>query len=279
MPPAPSTVKALYRPHTAHHALSDTTRCTDNYAAFYEAALDVARAAERAEARRSLSRQRRLSRQESYRADEEHMIESFHSEASARTSGSDDPRRMVQSMGSLVDKRGRSLRRDEARDVMSPVDEGEVLASLPTMPPQQRSESRSLSLVRGSGGRGRARRTAGVAFMSIGLLVGCGHFSGQSSTSRSIGMVLTRPDLMSRGSHHVEMMVDPPHSPASPPLVASTSTLMGPSVDLPPPPHHPSQHEISYQRLVGRISAWTCTTLYLTSRLPQIWKNVSPTMM
>lgn len=30
-----------------------------------------------------------------------------------------------------------------------------------------------------------------------------------------------------------------------------------------------------YQRIVGRASAWVCTTLYLTSRLPQIWKNVS----
>lgn len=29
----------------------------------------------------------------------------------------------------------------------------------------------------------------------------------------------------------------------------------------------------SWQRLVGRMSAWTCTVLYLTSRLPQIWEN------
>lgn len=28
------------------------------------------------------------------------------------------------------------------------------------------------------------------------------------------------------------------------------------------------------QQLIGRFAAWTCTTLYLTSRLPQIWKNV-----
>ncbi|EJD36578.1 hypothetical protein AURDEDRAFT_154575 [Auricularia subglabra TFB-10046 SS5] len=34
-----------------------------------------------------------------------------------------------------------------------------------------------------------------------------------------------------------------------------------------PPP------EVSLERIIGRISAWTCTTLYLTSRLPQIWKN------
>lgn len=37
------------------------------------------------------------------------------------------------------------------------------------------------------------------------------------------------------------------------------------------PPLTPEQK----RRLVGRISAWACTTLYLTSRLPQIWKNVS----
>ncbi|KAG8840080.1 hypothetical protein FRC20_005804 [Serendipita sp. 405] len=36
-----------------------------------------------------------------------------------------------------------------------------------------------------------------------------------------------------------------------------------------PPPLTPEQK----RRLVGRISAWACTTLYLTSRLPQIWKN------
>lgn len=28
------------------------------------------------------------------------------------------------------------------------------------------------------------------------------------------------------------------------------------------------------ERTIGRIFAWMCTTLYLTSRLPQIWKNV-----
>jgi hypothetical protein len=29
----------------------------------------------------------------------------------------------------------------------------------------------------------------------------------------------------------------------------------------------------TFQRIVGRMFAWLCTTLYLTSRLPQIWKN------
>lgn len=30
-----------------------------------------------------------------------------------------------------------------------------------------------------------------------------------------------------------------------------------------------------WERFIGRASAWMCTTLYLTSRLPQIWQNVS----
>ena len=56
-----------------------------------------------------------------------------------------------------------------------------------------------------------------------------------------------------------------------------------PSNDPPPgepesEPDHPSHRrwdKAAVQRLIGRMSAWICTTLYLTSRLPQIWKNVS----
>lgn len=33
--------------------------------------------------------------------------------------------------------------------------------------------------------------------------------------------------------------------------------------------------EYSTEFIIGRIAAWACTTLYPTSRLPQIWKNVS----
>jgi hypothetical protein len=41
-------------------------------------------------------------------------------------------------------------------------------------------------------------------------------------------------------------------------------------------PSHPEEppEGPSFKRLFGRTSAWACTTLYLTSRLPQIWKNV-----
>ena len=40
------------------------------------------------------------------------------------------------------------------------------------------------------------------------------------------------------------------------------------------PPEDPHEGP-STDYIIGRISAWICTTLYLTSRLPQIWKNVS----
>lgn len=49
------------------------------------------------------------------------------------------------------------------------------------------------------------------------------------------------------------------------------------------PPHddEPGEHHEGppTEYIIGRISAWTCTTLYLTSRLPQIWKNVSQILL
>ncbi|KAE8230732.1 hypothetical protein CF326_g4260 [Tilletia indica] len=42
-------------------------------------------------------------------------------------------------------------------------------------------------------------------------------------------------------------------------------------------PKHPvkdrPKEKIDWEQLIGRSSAWTCTVLYLTSRLPQIWSN------
>ncbi|CAE6437340.1 hypothetical protein ACGC1H_004427 [Rhizoctonia solani] len=41
----------------------------------------------------------------------------------------------------------------------------------------------------------------------------------------------------------------------------------------PPPPSDDEPDRTSWTWRIGRISAWICTTLYLTSRMPQIWKN------
>ncbi|KAJ3787456.1 PQ loop repeat-domain-containing protein [Lentinula aff. detonsa] len=49
------------------------------------------------------------------------------------------------------------------------------------------------------------------------------------------------------------------------------------SISIPPttglPAFEPKIVDDSNERIIGRIFAWVCTTLYLTSRLPQIWKN------
>lgn len=56
-----------------------------------------------------------------------------------------------------------------------------------------------------------------------------------------------------------------------------TGIATRPLGDRPPPdqhrPHEPRKPD--WERILGRTSAWTCTTAYLTSRLPQIWQNVS----
>ena len=278
-----TTVRPLKRPTTyAHYPSSSSSQLLqsaaspplpkDDYAAIFEAAMDVARAAERAEARRSASRRGRASRQRA--ADEEHMIDSFHSEMSVRTNASEEARRLSASTGGL-DKRGRTLFRREPTTQGPVPEESEDLGALPELRSamERRSQSRSLSLVRGQSGRGKARRAAGVAFMSLGLIVGGGMLHRQPTAVRSTGIVL----LASSNGAPV------PHQPTSTHNARWHSQQLLPSHILLTPvlvfndlPHenHSSPEPVSYQRLIGRISAWTCTTLYLTSRLPQIWKNV-----
>lgn len=301
-----------------------------SYAAIYEAALDVARMAERVSARRSESRRRRLNRQNTAgtvhtmgrMTSEEDMpaamMESFHSEMSGRsgrsarsamttsTEGEEthNDKGMTTSTGGLLDGRGgdgrgRTLTRhlgmgatphsEELDDQFTPLAAGHIShgghmsqAEIDAMARRQRDKSRSLSMARGSSGRG-GRRAAGVAFMSLSLVVRgwYGLTPGTNapvwamqlgSSSTSMGRVVTPPAVSTMQPRH------PPIHAASAVGMESRETVFiwiqgeddhhhhDPSPD---PPQ-------SFQRQIGRISAWSCTTLYLTSRLPQIWKNVSP---
>jgi hypothetical protein len=137
-----------------------------------------------------------------------------------------------------------------------------------------RSKSRSLSVVRTTSGKGKGRRTAGVAFMSIGLMVGYGGF--KPLQSRGTGEVIGLGSSISTTTAFSPPIRHPqPFAFSTSPDPSSThSTTFDYSVrphDHPEPPPEP----YSFKRLIGRTSAWACTTLYLTSRLPQIWKNVS----
>ncbi|WVR05156.1 hypothetical protein IAU60_002168 [Kwoniella sp. DSM 27419] len=294
-----------------------TPAADGSYQAIYEAALDVARAAERASHRRSRSKRRRLSRQASAASatasasgglaeiNDEGMVESFHSDMSGHTASTvaggspkGDRARLTQSTGTLLDMRGRSMARTRTRShggtgtdtVPSPVlDELDLIDGLPkgnglglhldAVTGDKRSQSRSVSLARGSGGRG-GRRAAGVAFMSMGLLVGWGSWSGPSTRDRSLsaptGMVIATSEPVRPWS----AIRHPSFFPILEPVFSPNVTILympprGEDDGPPTAPHppHPPDTPPSFQRIVGRVSSWACTTLYLTSRLPQIWMN------
>lgn len=277
---------------------------TDSYQDLYQAALDVARAAERVSSRRSESRRRRLSRQTTANTIDENgfvsghggtggMMESFHSEMSGRTSSTADleneerdKKRMTQSTGNIgLDNRGRSMRRSvitSPAEPGTPIEELDRLEGLPgaglgegARPQITRSKSRSLSVVRTTSGKGKGRRAAGVAFMSFGLLFGFG--GGFPSPTKAPAPIRAMNVSIDFQVHPAQASTAVPIRHPQPFLHPTSARHQSHPIlifehtghqDEPPEPP-------SFQRLVGRTSAWACTTLYLTSRLPQIWKNVS----
>lgn len=289
-----------------------------SYSAIYEAALDVARTAERAVQRRQNSRQRLLERSRRNTStsqptveeeDDEDMRASWRSErskaSSAAHSGTEDEdayRRMTMSTGTLL-VRGRARGRERAAGIegsgpgsgiralsIIPAEEqgvdadadADVEPGAPLVVETRKVKSRSLSLARRtqSSRSGKARAAAGMAFMSLGLVArysgggigGARDGRGAEVARRAIfeGSVVpalaTPADTAVRIWSHPALMVFPPDSGTSITFVDLSSSSSSASKD--PPTSSPD-----YQRMVGRISAWACTTLYLTSRLPQIWKN------
>lgn len=120
-----------------------------------------------------------------------------------------------------------------------------------------------------------SRRGATMVFMGAWALFGIGTLSMRSHSAA--GGVVVQPEpvrvLSSSGSAPPGLLIpSPPHESlplATVDLVFDTLYHESFSKDGPPAAGPP------LDRVIGRISAWTCTTLYLTSRLPQIWKNVS----
>jgi len=125
--------------------------------------------------------------------------------------------------------------------------------------------------------RSRAgRRSASLVFLGFWALFGVGtlvgsHRSLPSTSSVSIGRVLTPVDGQASRVFDPSTAIKSDYEPEdfswAEVVVDASSTD---HKDLPPPGESPS-----LERIIGRMSAWACTTLYLTSRLPQIWKNVS----
>jgi hypothetical protein len=174
----------------------------------------------------------------------------------------------------------------------------------PGGPPRTRSSSR----IRGSENKPASVRppggaVAGVVFMGVWALAGLNlnQRTVSNSNGRGWGSSLERGRAGSLDVWSDEQRFDAgkregavisPRWTESPPETSHKDDgilelyFASPSgsSDNPPPgepeiePDHPSHKrwdKAAVQRLIGRMSAWICTTLYLTSRLPQIWKNVS----
>lgn len=133
--------------------------------------------------------------------------------------------------------------------------------------------------------RGVSKRRATIVFLGVWTLFGVSGFvnvgqRGSTSGSGSVGRIGGRHDRLG-------MVWDGPVNPKPSDFedgLASTPTMVYAQPDgsasvkpdkhhipRPPPPPPPGLNK----HTIGRISAWMCTVLYLTSRLPQIWKNVS----
>ncbi|KZT50225.1 hypothetical protein CALCODRAFT_504955 [Calocera cornea HHB12733] len=102
-------------------------------------------------------------------------------------------------------------------------------------------------------------RKAGMVFLAVGGLFGVGQLSaGSSRDMNPIGQVLGELDVPV--VHPVPAMMN---------TSIPAAILWGQPFQMAVEPNNGADT----QRVVGRIFAWTCTTLYMTSRLPQIWKN------
>lgn len=168
---------------------------------------------------------------------------------------------------------------------------------------------------RGSSSRSRppppSRRATGIAFLSVGLLFTLGKMGGGSlggagetimrrgeawSTSEPLGFeeinlswsdrwtlpnvrhpvlfhetILSSSSLSKRSTYPLDVSI--PSLPSPTPAVETTRRTETEN-DEGDEDRKGGEGPV-WERIIGRMSAWLCTTLYLTSRLPQIWRNVS----
>ncbi|KAF8136786.1 PQ loop repeat-domain-containing protein [Boletus edulis] len=154
--------------------------------------------------------------------------------------------------------RGRPLRREEDEDEEDVSEEQMVEA-------ERRNTSRA------------SRRSAGMVLLGMGVLFGIGRYTGD--TQPLIGRrAKTGAVLVSTSNLNIPLSGLPVAENPSKHLTDTTPFSF--DVELPSLPNDSGfnqsrqpDEDTNYERIVGRIFAWTCTTLYLTSRLPQIWKN------
>jgi hypothetical protein len=116
-----------------------------------------------------------------------------------------------------------------------------------------------------------------MVLLGMGMLFGVGRYTG-STQPREVktGAVLVPiSNLDPSLTTGLSILGNPPNRlTGSPPSSVNVELPSLPSNTWFSQQRQPDE-DASDERIVGRIFAWLCTTLYLTSRLPQIWKNVS----
>lgn len=197
---------------------------------------------------------------------------SWNATSQERRSGSLDPtirqtlppRRSLRHPPQITDSReGGSDIRGRSQHREADTNDGWRGSENPTMPTSTRA----------SGSRA-SRRSASLVFLSfwalfsVGTLVG--NRSGLPSTSSvSVGRVLASADSRPPGAFDLPKAIRSEYEPEGSSWVEVLADIISTNgEDLPPQGEAPP-----IQQVIGRMSAWTCATLYLTSRLPQIWKN------
>ncbi|KAI9446364.1 PQ loop repeat-domain-containing protein [Lactarius indigo] len=116
-----------------------------------------------------------------------------------------------------------------------------------------------------------SRRGATMIFMGAWALFSIGtlsmnRYSAEIRSPLQPGRVLSQSNLFPPSS------LSPTFTHESLPLATVGVEFDVPHLEHTSKGEQPARQP-SLERVIGRISAWTCATLYLTSRLPQIWKN------
>lgn len=116
------------------------------------------------------------------------------------------------------------------------------------------------------------RKGATMVFLGAAALFSVGKLTGSDPLSPSSSLAGVGRVISSVTFHSIPVAVSTTPSISEQYFTPYIAPNDPPPHD--PPPHDPHSTRPSNQRILGRIFAWLCTTLYLTSRLPQIWKNV-----
>ncbi|KAJ3753411.1 PQ loop repeat-domain-containing protein [Lentinula raphanica] len=129
-------------------------------------------------------------------------------------------------------------------------------------------------------GRGSrvSRQSTSMVFLGVFALIGLGSFPSTRHVTSLSDATRTGRVLFPRTIHSTNMSSLDKTSTATPLIdeyITTNDTYT--IINTPPatgiPAFEPKIVDASNERIIGRIFSWVCTTLYLTSRLPQIWKN------